>query len=256
MERRQYPRVQVPLEVELAHPLIGRRRAVARDVSADFVYVWYEDAPFKPGTTLRVTVGTGPLIDARPTPTVRMEVVRVDQDGFAMRFANASSAHLWRSTEREAPLEVGRDLFRVAQAAVVRAPDGRVLAVQRRGRWVFPGSFLRVGKDWRDALQYHLRAELNLEVEFVRTVMIDSGPDAVALESTTLTLVHLFEAASTAVRLRERGTYAKHRWLESARHVDTMSFASERLRSLALDCLGHGREDVTPPAAPRRRANG
>lgn len=194
------------------------------------------------------------MIESRPTPTVKMNVTRIDSDGIALSFANKSGAHLWRTAARESrELDIGRDLFRVFQAAVVRDPAGRILTVQQNGRWLYPGSYLLVGEHWLSALQTQLESELNLtDTTFMRTVLTYSDPEIVAKESSTMSVFHLFtlqpsrsiDQAAKAVEesrikttLAENTPYTKVRWLDSHRQLDELSFSAEPLRELARSLI-------------------
>src|SRR5262245_5681588 len=77
MDSRQHPRVQLPIEVELLHPTIGKLRRIARDLSEGGVFVVTEPGTLRPGSHLKLTVVNTALIEATPTPTIDMEVVRV-----------------------------------------------------------------------------------------------------------------------------------------------------------------------------------
>ena len=244
MERRKHPRVELPLEVRLTHPFVGQRTVVAKDLSDEGIYVWYPDAPFKIGSSMEVTLLGNPMIESQPTPTVRMTVSRLDETGLALSFVNKSGAHLWRSAGlRATELRIGQDLFRVFQAAVVRDDAGRILTVQQHGRWLFPGRFLSTNVSWQASLQEHLAGVLHLtDTVFVRTVLTHNDPEAVARESATMSLFHLFEAsaepaAAARTQLADGAPYTKLRWIDTPRTLDELSFSAEPLRELVRTLL-------------------
>lgn len=269
MERRKHPRVQLPLEIELSHPSIGRRAVVARDLTDEGLYAWYPDAPFKVGSAVDVCLQGAPMIESRPTPRVKMRVSRLDENGIVLAFINKSGAHLWRSADlTPSELTIGKDLFRVFQAACVRDTAGRLLTVQQNGRWLFPGNYLQAGEAWSAMLEGYLASTLNLtDTRYVRTVLTHNNEEVVARESSTMTLFHLYTlpyaphlshqdaAANTKhtnqtranptkvnrtcvdVRLSNDSPYSKARWIEKQRQLDELSFSAEPLRELARSLL-------------------
>lgn len=261
-ERRKHPRVELPLEVDLRHPFIGTKTVVARDMNDEGVYAWYPEPPFKVGSSIDVTMRCRAMIESRPTPTVKMKVSRVDATGMVLNFSNKSGAHLWRtadSTQRE--LAIGEDLFRVFQAAVIRDPAGRILTVQQNGRWLYPGTYLQTGKCWRDELQNFLSNTLNLtETRFERTVLTHCDTEIVALESSIMSVFHLFSldtADKSADRIKvapsKDALYTKTRWIDGQRQLDELSFSAEPLRELARDLLRADQGPKVAQAATQRR---
>ena len=100
MERRQHPRVQIPLLVGIKHPSIGQIRAMARDASEGGIFVHLDDPKIKRGAKLKVTLLNSNSVDNQPTPTVDMEVQRVEADGIGLAFTNTTGTHLWTSVQR------------------------------------------------------------------------------------------------------------------------------------------------------------
>lgn len=265
MERRKQSRIQLPLEVDLRHPFIGLRTVVARDMNDEGVFAWYPDAPFKVGSSIDVTLRCKAMIESTPTPTVKMQVSRIDDNGLVLSFCNKSGAHLWRSaTVAPQELDIGRDLFRIFQAAIVRDSAGRILTVQQNGRWLYPGAYLHSGEHAINTLQDQLARVLNLTgTQFRRTVLTYCDPDVVAIESSTMSVFHLFTlsandtenqnpkpSSSVKVVLSEDSTYTKVRWLDRLREIDEMSFSAEPLRELARSLL-HTDEPPRSIRAPR-----
>jgi hypothetical protein len=176
-----------------------------------------------------------------------MRVVRVDKTGFALTFENISNAHLWRSVDLgQRELQVGRDLFRIYSAAVVRHTDGSILVVQQNRRWLFPGHFLHCGSDWCTTLRTFLQTELNIRnCNFVRTVMVDSQPGVVATDSVTMTSMHLLETPDRDLQLKASSAYSRLRWLDNVRQIEDLRFSDRSLRDLTLRLLqtGEGVDD-------------
>lgn len=179
MDSREHPRIQLPFEVEVNHPSLGRARCIARDISEGGMFVTLADSGIRAGFKVKVTVIASTLTEGTPTPTVNMDVVRVADDGLGLRFSNRTSRHLWESVVRQREeLAIGRDYFQVFQAAVVVNPQGKVLVVQQQGKWLFPGTYLIVGQPWLESLRTYLSAELGLKsLDFRETLEVDSGTD-------------------------------------------------------------------------------
>lgn len=253
MERRKQPRIRLPLEIELSHPFIGQRTVVARDLTDEGVYAWYPDAPFKIGSSIDIRLKGAPMIESRPTPKVKVRVSRIDGNGVMLSFINKSGAHLWRSAIRKPEeLSVGKDLFRVFQAAVVQDAAGRVLTVQQNGRWLFPGNYLQVGEAWCAMLQDYLARTLNLtETIYLRTVLTHNDSEVVAKESSTMSVFHLYKLPPPAtqagsanpaearprIQPAEDSPYSKARWIDNLRQLEELSFSAEPLRELARSLI-------------------
>ncbi len=251
MERRKQTRVQLPLEIYLSHPLIGKKILAARDLSEDGLFVWFANAPFKVGSTIDVTLRRPAMIESRPTPTIKMQVLRVEESGIALGFSNKSGVHLWRhALPNTHELEIGKDLFRVFQAAIIRDPTGNLLTVQQNGRWLFPGIYLQTGQPWLEALQDYVSSTLNLtDTRFERTVHMHCDSEVVALEGTTMSIFQLF-SIPTHERLQAHSPYTKASWLSRERQLDALSFSAEPLRELARSLLLGNAEHSSQPNAP------
>jgi len=256
MERRKRPRVQLPLEIDLHHPLIGKKTLAARNLSEDGLFVWFANAPFKVGSIIDVTLRRPAMIESRPTPTVKMQVLRVAASGIALGFSNKSGIHLWRSAiPNNRQLEVGKDLFRVFQAAIIRDQAGRLLTVQQNGRWLFPGVYLQAGQPWLETLKDHVDATLNLtDTHFERTVHMHCDPEVVALEGATMSLFQLFSVATRA-SLSAHRPYTKVNWLSRERQLDALSFSAEPLRELARSLLANVATSSVQAIPKRASAN-
>ena len=141
-EKRQYPRISIPLLVEIKHPILGSRRCIASNVSAGGLFVTFDDgvdtAGIKVQSRLKASLVNTNQVEPHPTPTVDMVVMRVESNGLGLKFANETSRFLWESAERRrVELAIGRDYFQVHVSALI-SRDRRLLLVERKGRWVFP----------------------------------------------------------------------------------------------------------------------
>jgi len=66
MEQRRFPRIQLPLLVELKHPTLGARRCIARDISEGGVFVHTDNPQVKPGAKVKVTLQN--TLSVKPSP--------------------------------------------------------------------------------------------------------------------------------------------------------------------------------------------
>ena len=240
MERREHPRIQLPLLVELTHPSIGRCNCVARDISEGGVFVQIDvqtDAPsIRIGAKVKLTLRNPNTIDTQPTPTVEMEVRRVEQNGLGLAFKNRTSRHLWESVERlRDELAVGRDYFQLHVAALIMKETGRLLVVQQNGKWTFPGTYLVVGDNWRSALSRLLGdrfalgvAEQDLDVLTIETESSEAMPEAAVAK-----IFAIAQADSSAFSFEVGERYKDSRWLQNPRMIDELTFADDLTRNQA-----------------------
>ena len=253
MDSREYPRVQLPIEVDLLHPTIGKLRRIARDVSEGGVFVVTEPGTLRPGSHLKLTVVNTALVESTPTPTVDMEVVRVTQDGLGLKFVNSTSEHLWSTVQRlRRELQIGRDYFQVFQGALVINRQSKLLVVQQHGKWLFPGDYLEVGQDWKGGLTSYLQQELGLDDLVAHEVLgVDSAPGTQAGESATFSVFHRFSSANDRVRLREGSRYRQGKWVGRTMSLEELTFSHPVLRALAVAAFDRvAAERGRPPAAP------
>jgi hypothetical protein len=236
---RESGRIQLPFEVEVSHPTLGRVRSVARDISEGGIFVALPASPLKQGARVRLTVLTSALIESTPTPTIEMEVARVTDAGMGLKFSNQAGRHLWNSVRRlRDELDLGRDYFQVFQAALVTSPAGKLLVLQQNGRWLFPGQYLVVGQDWKTSLVEFLDTELGIVAPaFVETIAVDSSPDVAATENATVAVFHRFQATTPRLQLNPDGRYRHPRWIERPLEVEELSFTHASLRAIALQAL-------------------
>jgi len=240
MERREHPRIQLPLLVELTHPSVGRRHCVARDISEGGVFVQLDlstDASsLQVGATVRLTLQNPNTIDTQPTPTVEMEVRRVEETGLGLSFKNRTSRHLWESVERlRDELAVGRDYFQLHVEALVMKETGRLLVVQQNGKWTFPGTYLIVGDDWRPALSRLLAERFSLDVQShdleVLTIETESSEAMPEAAVARVFAIAQADAANFSFQAGER--YKDSRWLQNPRMIDELTFADDHTRGQA-----------------------
>jgi len=255
MDTRAYPRVQLPFEVEVSHPSFGKVRSVARDISQTGMFVQMEACGLRSGAKVKVTVLNAALVESSPTPTVDMEVVRVVEDGIGLTFANTTSHYLWESVNRlRDELRIGQDYFQVFQAAAIVNQQGKLLVVQRHGKWLFPGDYLIVGTHWQDTLTQFLADELGIDdLRFEDTLGVDSAPGMKAVENATYSVFHRFSSATDRVRLRDESRYRHAKWVSRSFSLEELTFPHPLFRQLAALALerAEAQRKLPKPAQPK-----
>jgi hypothetical protein len=254
MEQREHPRIHLPFEVEVEHPSLGTIRSIARDISESGLFVAARGTGIRVGSKVKVTVLSSALAEGTPTPTIGMEVARLDDEGFGLKFDNRTSRHLWESVVRERDeLVIGEDYFQVFQAAVVVNPQRKLLVVQQNGKWLFPGAYLRVGDGWREALEAFLERDLDIaDVRFRDTLEVDSGADVVAPERAMLSLFHRYSSDATRAKLAPAGRYSKAKWIGRTMGIDELTFSHPLLRTIAQRALERAEAEYEPPSPGQR----
>lgn len=239
MEQRRHPRIHLPLLVELKHPALGTLRCTARDISEGGVFVHTEKPQIRPGAQVKLTLQNTFGVEAQPTPTVDMEVVRVEDDGLGLAFASAAGRHLWQSVERlRTELAIGRDYFQVHLNALVIGPGNGVLLAQQHGKWAFPGTFLVVGENWQRYLQEFLQRELNVGVADIGPVAaVRSAGSPELPEAAVLRLFVEVRAASESCSPAPGSRYRSTRWIGRHRELEQTTVASEEVRELVAALL-------------------
>jgi ADP-ribose pyrophosphatase YjhB (NUDIX family) len=239
MDNREFPRIQLPFEVEVSHPSLGKVRSVARDISQSGIFVHLDPMGLRPGAKVKVTVLNAALVESSATPTVDMEVARVTEEGLGLTFANTTSHHLWESVDRlRTELRIGQDYFQVFQAAAIVNTAGKLLVVQRHGKWLFPGDYLTVGASWEDALTDFLTAELGIEdLMFEDTLGVDSAPAMKVVENATYSVFHRFSSSSDRVRLRNESRFRHAKWVTRSFSLEELTFPHPLLKQLAALAL-------------------
>jgi len=251
--------VQLPLLVELQHPSLSRgrlsvgdsERYIARDISEGGVFVHLDVPPsIKLGAKLRLTLLNPTSVENQPTPTVEMEVKRIDDNGLGLAFVNKTSRHLWQSVERlRDELAVGRDYFQVHQSALVVNEQGELLIVQQHGKWSYPGEYLIVGEDWQSAIMGYLAGNLGLsDLRVVRVIGADSGgtfdlPEAAVFKIYTLVSANASGFALAGSDDNSARRYRNFRWVDRKRDVEELTFVNDEMRRLAHDALDWARSD-------------
>ena len=238
-DERESPRIQLPFEVELSHPSLGKIRSVARDISETGIFVRLSPTGLRAGAKLKVTVLTAALVESNPTPTIDMEVARVTEGGLGLKFTNRTSQHLWYSVDRlRRELRLGQDYFQVFQGAAIVNDQNKLLVVQRHGKWLFPGDYLAVGAEWEPELTEFLKLELGIDdLEFEDTLGIDSSPNLLAGENATFSVFHRYSSQSERVHLRDDSRYRLAKWVSRAFSLEELTFAHPLLRELAALAL-------------------
>ena len=184
-------------------------------------------------------------VDSQPTPTVDMEIVRLEADGLGCRFVNRTSRHLWESVVRlRDELAIGRDYFQLHVFAACLNEMGRLLIVQQNGRWTFPGTYLVVGDDWRQSLSQMLAERFSLGVEpaelHLMTLETESNPDVPEAAVAKIYAVTRVDGSRFAFAPGER--YKSSRWLQNPRMVDELTFTDDVTRGLAGEAFRWLRE--------------
>lgn len=254
MDSREHPRIHLPFEVEVEHPSLGTIRSIARDVSESGLFVVASGTGVRVGSKVKVTILASALAEGSPTPTIGMEVARLDDDGFGLKFSNSTSRHLWASVVRERDeLVIGEDYFQVFQAAIIVNPQRKLLVVQQHGKWLFPGAYLRVGDGWQDALETFLEGDLDIaDVRFRETLEVDSGADVVAPERAMLSLFHRYSSDATRARLAPGGRYSKAKWIGRTMGIDELTFSHPLLRTIAQRALERAETEYEAPSPGQR----
>jgi len=238
-DERESPRVQLPFEVELNHPSLGKIRTVARDISESGIFVRLSPTGLRAGAKVKVTVLNAALVESNPTPTVDMEVARVTEEGLGLKFTNKTSHHLWQSVDRlRRELQLGRDYFQVFQGAAIVNHQNKLLVVQRHGKWLFPGEYLTVGSAWEPELTEYLQRELGLDdLQFEDTLGIDSAPTMLAGENATFSVFHRYSSQSERVHLDDDARYRHAKWVSRAFSLEELTFSHPLLREIAALAL-------------------
>lgn len=229
----------MPLLVELRHPSQGNLRCMARDISEGGVFVHVTAPQLRVGAKLKLTLLNTLGVEPQPTPTVDMEVVRIDPEGLGLAFLNNTGRHLWQSVERwRTELAIGRDYFQVHLNALVINDANALLLVQQHGRWMFPATFLQVGRDWQTEVREFLTRDFGIAArEFGPIVRMDSLTEAEVPEAAALNLYVEIRAATADCRLATTSRYRSPRWVDQRRTVEEATFLSETARRLAADTL-------------------
>ena len=239
MEQREHPRIQLPLLVEIHHPLTGRRRCLARDVSEGGVYVQITDTEFSVGAKLKLTLLNPHAFDTQPTPTVEMEIRRIDGQGLGLSFVSNTSRFLWESVERlRTELEVGRDYFQAHLSIAALNRHGELFLVQQHGRWLFPGTYLKVGDQWRTIAEESLLEHFGLEVVAIEQILgVETASAEQVPEAAVMQIFALVTVEDAEFEFPEGGAYRAYRWIERPRDIGEMTLADPTIRAAAVAAI-------------------
>jgi len=239
MEKREHPRIQIPLVVELNHPSLGVVEVTGRDISAGGVFVDLPNPQLRVGAKLKVRIKKVQTVDIQSTPMVDMQVARTADDGLGLAFVNRSAEHLWRSVERlRQELQIGSDYFQVYLSVVLCHAQRGVLVAQRHGKWVFPGEYMSVGDIAEHLLEQFVTQQLGLaEIQDLRTIEVDSGIGIPIPEAATVCVVYRAETDDMRIRPAKGSMFSEVRWLNTLRDVEDITFASEGDRTIASRIL-------------------
>lgn len=240
MDSRRFPRIQLPLLVEIKHPTVGTHRCLARDISEGGLFVHVPNPQVKPGAKVRVTLLNALEVETQPTPTVDMAVERVEPDGLGLSFVNATGRHLWQSVERlRTELAIGRDYFQVHLNVLIINAANAILLVQHHGKWTLPAVFLEVGRDWRDAVAAFLKDDFGIDGKASGTIAaMQSAGQSEIPEGAVLDLFVEAQTSSADASVARAGRYRQARWVDRRRDLEETTFASEQVRALADSTLG------------------
>ncbi len=83
--RRQHERMDLSLEVELVHPIVGRITVNTRDLSHGGLFVVLKGEVPPVGSMVKVKL-LAQLGEGAEPPTVSMKVVRIENEGLGLMF--------------------------------------------------------------------------------------------------------------------------------------------------------------------------
>lgn len=235
--QREYPRISIPLLVELKHPILGTHQTTAENISAGGLFVALpaeaRAGSVKPQSRLKIRLLNASQIGPQATPTVEMIVTRSDADGLGLKFANQTSQFLWESAERKrVELTVGKDYFQVHLSALVQR-DQKLLLLEERGHWVFPGCYLQVGETWQSIMSELLTTGLGMpNCVAVGPIDIHNQNNPSIPATATLRVFYQYQANSAAVAFAKDSEYRNFRWIDKARTLDDLTFANAEDRQV------------------------
>lgn len=238
MERRQYPRLDIPLVIEISHAALGQRTCTARDLSDGGLFIHLKEHGLQVGARVKVKRSITELDNLQHTPQVDAAVVRIEADGLGLAFNSSTAAHLWRSVERSREtLHIGRDLFQVFQLILVEHAERGVLLVQQHGRWQLPGFYLDAQQPM--AAQDYCLVHLNLMVQIDeqplawQTAMHPLVPEAAAVS--LVLLAHAQQSGDgrpLEPSLPEGSQYKDWRWIHRVNDLNDATLNDQWVRVL------------------------
>jgi len=238
-EKRKHTRIELPFQVEVQHASLGSVKTIATNISEGGMFIELDSPKTTVGSIVNVTVLSLPLVESPPTPSIKMIVRHSSSVGLGLEFSSNTSRHLWETVNRARnTLIVGEDYFQVFQSAIIVDPKRRILLVQQTGKWLLPGSYLKVGQNWEKALTSNLKRSLGLSNLTHNELMgIDSYPDITAKEAAVFTVFHRFSSIASEVNLPSDGQYTNSKWLVHERAINELTFSHPLLRSIVLKTL-------------------
>ncbi len=142
MEKREHPRIQIPLLVELIHPAIGTVQTTAKDISEGGLFVYLANPKIREGGKLKLRVLTTFPTDTQSKPTIEMQVKRVTEEGLGLAFINKTAQHLWSSVQQpRQELAIGRDYFQVHLSLAVLNEKKAFCSFRKTANGCYPADF-------------------------------------------------------------------------------------------------------------------
>jgi PilZ domain-containing protein len=235
MEKREHPRIQIPLLVELIHPAIGTVQTNAKDISEGGLFVYLANPKVREGGKIKLRVLTTLPTDTQSKPTIDMQVKRVTEEGLGLAFINKTAQHLWSSVQQpRQELVIGRDYFQVHLSLAVLNDKKGILLVQENGKWLLPGRFLIVGESSEKALRDFAESGLGLPLSSSITPdAADSTVDVGLSEAATYSVIYKATTTVSAIELPKQGQYRDWRWLNRLRDLREITFAIPFQRTTA-----------------------
>ncbi len=226
-ERRAFPRVEIPMLVELQHPTVPSSRCIVENISESGVFVGVDSINLSVGADVKLKVLNTSAVEVEPTPTVAMKVVRVAKTGIGMTFSNKSARHLWHTAERRRrALTVGLDYFQI-HINLVTMCGARMLLLSQRGRWVLPNFYLTVGQDWHVAARDHLQKTIgSVDMDFAEVLAADSLQVPDLPQTATLSLYQRINIVDSKISIAPDAGYTEYRWIKQARKLKELTITS------------------------------
>jgi ADP-ribose pyrophosphatase YjhB (NUDIX family) len=238
MEQRRYPRIQLPLLVELKHPVLGHLRCIARDISEGGVFVYTDSPQFKPGAkvkvTLQNTLGSNP---SRPRPS-KWKSSASRATAWAWRSSTSPGAICGRASSACARARHRPGLLPGPSERLVINDTNAVLLVQQHGKWTLPASFLVVGRGLAEGLGDFLRTELGVPHRAFGSICAMSSVGNPELpEAAVLDVFVEARSEGDAIKLAKDSRYRAARWINRRRDIEETTFANERVRALVAETV-------------------
>ncbi len=248
--QREYPRISIPLLVELKHPILGTHQTTAENISAGGLFVTLPAEAradsVKPQSRVKIRLLNASQIGPQATPTVEMVVMRAEAGGLGLKFANQTSQFLWESAERKrVELTVGKDYFQVHLSALVQR-NQKLLLVEERGHWVFPSCYLQVGETWQSVMSELLTVGLGIpDCIAIGPIDIHNTNNPSLPATATLRVFYRYQANTSKLALAKDSEYRNFRWIDKARTLDDLTFANAEDRRVVEQQLAAWQQQST-----------